>query len=190
MSVLAWVDLETTGLDPEEDQILEVAMVLTTEALEILSSSWFVINPWPEGNASRALSRIDPYVRNMHTENGLIDEALNDGIPLATAEARLVDAATGRGVMTLAGSSVHFDRSFLRLDMPELLNRMGHRHVDVSAVREMAKMWSPGLMETFHGWLDANGKDSSGSTHRAMSDITRSIDLARFFRETTFVSAF
>ncbi len=189
---LLWVDLETTGLDPRGDRILEIAAIVTNDDLDSLGQYTAVINPWPSLlDASAALAEMDQVVHDMHSQNGLIEEVWDRGIPLEDAEQRLMELVAGRGMLTLAGSSVHFDRGFLARWMPGVMSQLSHRHIDVSVVREMAKKWRPGLMEQgWPAWLDARMKMDGTSNHRALADIQRSLDLAEFFRETVFIDAF
>lgn len=162
-----WLDLETTGLDPATDVILEVAAVVTGPDLIERASFEAVIQF--RGEIERE------FVRRMHTASGLLD-ACRGGEDLADVEAVLLELVGAHewqaGKPILAGSSVHFDRGFVRARMPEIDRVLHHRHLDVSAVRMACE--------------DAGRKFAwrGEQRHRAMLDITESIWNMNSMRET------
>jgi oligoribonuclease len=163
---IVWVDVETTGLDPDWDQLLEVAIVITDSELEPQGVFDSVIRQ-PE------LVSMKPVVREMHKRSGLIDEVLSPEAPsLPEVYASVVKFLAGNGVTKespLAGSSVGFDKSFLRRDMPGVLRLMHYRVIDVSGLRELVARW--------HG-----EKWQKKDVHRAKDDILDSIKELRHYR--------
>ncbi len=164
---LIWIDIETTGLSPSEDIILEVAAVATNEKLEELGEMSFVINV-----KESSLLRMDAYVCNMHTKNGLLEDIFSGkGIPLEDAERNLCDfvRAFGKG-SPMGGNSPHFDRSFLKLDMPELEKLFNHQSFDASTLIKAASLVPDRLFPP---------PRRDGTPHRALSDIRNSVEIAR-----------
>lgn len=180
---MVWVDLETTGLDPENDAILEIGLIVTDVDLTERARWSKVIRP---GNWSELKSRMDAFVVEMHAGSGLyreVDEiperpfAFTNPVRDAEKEAHgwLKDVTSGSDVGPMCGSSVHFDRAFLKVHMPMLEQLFSHRNIDVSSVMELDRRWvkSP----------DALLPTPSRSRHRALDDLEDSIALARFYRE-------
>ena len=173
-----WIDLEMTGLDTNRDEIVEIACIVTEPDLtELDSGISLVIKP----NAA-ALEGMDPFVVNMHTESGLIDEIPN-GIPLAQAEQQVLDYIRSHvpepRKAPLAGSSVYVDRGFLARYMPQIDAHMHYRLVDTSSVKELAKRWYP---RVFFASPEKQGN------HRALGDIRESIAELRYYRDAVFVA--
>lgn len=174
---LVWVDLEMTGLEPERDVILEIAVIVTDGALDVVEEGPDLVVAQPPG----ALEGMAPYVARMHASSGL-DVAVRDStITLAEAEAEVL-AFVRRLVPTkatapLAGNSISTDRVFLRRYMPELETHLHYRNVDVTTVKELARRWYP----------DAKAAaPQKGGGHRALADIRESIAELRYYREAIF----
>jgi oligoribonuclease len=133
---LAWLDLETTGLDEKSCSILEAAVCMAefTDPFTVLSRYQRVLYFFPD-----KVSSFDPYVVEMHTKNGLFKECANSYYNVASVEQELLqiipDIADKDEKTTLAGSSVHFDHKFIATYMPVLNRRLSHRHYDVSALK-------------------------------------------------------
>jgi oligoribonuclease len=174
---LVWIDLEMTGLDPRTDLIVEIATIVTDGWLErvVLGPDLVV------GAPAEALAGMDETVQAMHTSSGLL-EAIKatqrtvrqaEELTLEFVRALVPQPATA----PLAGNSVHADRMFLRRYMPELEAHLHYRNVDVSTLKELARRWRPAL-------LDAAPKKRE--QHRALGDITESIDELRFYRDALF----
>lgn len=172
-----WIDLEMTGLDTARDEIVEIACIVTESDLtELDAGISLVIKP---GDAS--LAGMDPFVVNMHTESGLIEEIPN-GIALGDAEQQVL-AYVRQHVpearkAPLAGSSVYVDRGFLARYMPELDAHLHYRLVDTSTVKELTKRWYP---RVFFASPEKKGN------HRALGDIRESIAELRYYRQAVFV---
>lgn len=178
MTLLA-VDTETTGLPKEDPLLLEVALVVLTDDLEIQSqASWL----WPV-DAIHAYEKASDYVRKMHTGNGLWAElyALNQSQPELT-ESQVEDqivlwcASHGiypKGAGPMLGQGVAFDREILEMHAPKIRGLWNHRVIDVSGFKYLAKAWY-GLQYT----------DKPG--HRALDDILGTIDCLQWLRREVF----
>jgi oligoribonuclease len=174
---LVWIDCEMTGLDLERDALIEIACLVTDGALEVLPDGLdLVIKPPPE-----ALDQMEDVVREMHTASGLLAE-LASGITLAEAQDQVL-AYVRKYIsdprrVPLAGNSIATDRVFIARDMPELDAFLHYRMVDVSSIKELARRWYP---RTYFASPPKRGG------HRALADITESIQELRYYRETIFV---
>jgi len=174
---LVWIDCEMTGLDLERDALIEIACLVTDGKLDVLGEGLdLVIKPPPE-----ALDQMEDVVREMHTASGLLAE-LASGITLAEAQDQVLAyirkyISEPRRV-PLAGNSIATDRVFIARDMPELDAFLHYRMVDVSSIKELARRWYP---RTYFASPPKRGG------HRALADITESIQELRYYRETIFV---
>ncbi|SNR25635.1 oligoribonuclease [Actinomadura mexicana] len=174
---LVWIDCEMTGLDLRDDALIEIAALVTDSELTILDEGVdVVIKPPPE-----SVTQMTKVVRDMHTTSGLL-EALPGGVTLAEAEdivlsyirAHVKDAKKA----PLCGNSIATDRSFLARDMPALDSHLHYRMVDVSSIKELARRWYPRV-------YFASPEKKGG--HRALADITESIQELRYYRAAVFV---
>jgi oligoribonuclease len=174
---LVWIDCEMTGLDLENDALIEVAVLVTDYELNVLGDGIDLVIAPPPG----ALDQMGDFVRDMHTASGLLDE-LAGGIPLADAEQQVLDFITSYvkepRKAALAGNSVGTDRTFLVRDMPRVESHLHYRNVDVSSIKELVRRWYP---RVYYATPAKNGN------HRALADITESIDELRYYRQTVFV---
>ena len=174
---IVWIDCEMTGLSLEKDALIEVAALVTDGDLNILGDGVdVVIKPDPE-----ALEQRDDFVRNMHTVSGLLDD-LDQGITMAEAQ-QLVLEYVKQWVpeprkAVLGGNSVGTDKTFLVRDMPELVDYLHYRVIDVSTIKELSRRWFE--KATY------NAPAKTGN-HRALGDIQDSIDELRYYRGTVFV---
>ena len=175
---LVWIDCEMTGLDPDVDELVEVAVLVTDAELNVLDEGIdLVIRP-----SAAAVAQMDPFVRDMHTSSGLIEE-FEDGLALDDAAARVLAYLTERvpaGRALLAGNSVGQDKLFLSRYMPEVVAHLHYRIVDVSTVKELARRWYP------RAYFQSPAKTGG---HRALGDIRDSITELRYYRETVMVPA-
>ena len=174
---LVWIDCEMTGLDLRNDALIEIAALVTDSELNILDEGVdVVIKPPPE-----SVTQMTKVVRDMHTTSGLL-KALPTGVTLAEAEdvvlkyikSHVKDAKKA----PLCGNSIATDRSFLARDMPSLDAHLHYRMVDVSSIKELARRWYPRV-------YFASPEKKGG--HRALADITESIQELRYYRAAVFV---
>jgi oligoribonuclease len=174
---LVWIDCEMTGLDLTADALIEVAVLVTDYELNVLGDGIdLVIAPPPT-----ALEQMGDFVRDMHTASGLLAE-LEQGISLIEAEQQVLDFISGYvkepRKAALAGNSVGTDRTFLVRDMPRVESHLHYRNVDVSSIKELVRRWYP---RVYYATPAKTGN------HRALADITESIDELRYYRQTVFV---
>ena len=174
---LVWIDCEMTGLNLQADALIEVAALVTDFELNVLGDGIDLIIKPP----AEALEQMDDFVRNMHTESGLLDE-LDHGITLAEAEAEVLayirKHCPDGSRPPLAGNTVATDRSFLARDMAALESFLHYRIVDVSSIKELSRRWYP------RAYFQAPAKRGN---HRALADIQESIEELRYYREAVFV---
>ena len=174
---LVWIDLEMTGLDPERDVILEIAVVVTDGQLEqVIEGPDLVLRA-----TTQALEGMIDIVTEMHRDSGLIEEVRRSTVTVAAAQnealAFVKEHVPEAGVAPLAGNSIHTDRAFLQRNMPELETWMHYRNVDVSTIKELAARWYPQI-------IDRAPPKAGG--HRARQDILESIEELRFYRSEAF----
>lgn len=173
---LIWIDCEMTGLSLETDALVEIAVLVTDENLNVLGDGVdLVIATSPE-----KLAGMRDEVRNMHTESGLITEIPN-GVSISAAEEAVIQylaSHTQPGKSPLAGNSVGMDRSFIARDMPRLNEYLHYRTVDVSSIKELARRWYPKVY--------FNAPKKTGN-HRALGDIKDSIEELRYYQSQIFI---
>ncbi|WP_026341185.1 oligoribonuclease [Actinomadura atramentaria] len=175
---LVWVDCEMTGLDLRNDALIEIAVLVTDSELTILDEGIDIVIRPPDA----ALAQMTKVVRDMHTTSGLLEE-LPGGVSLAEAEDRVL-AYVKRYVKDankapLCGNSIATDRSFIARDMPALDGHLHYRMVDVSSIKELARRWYP------RAYFASPAKKGG---HRALADITESIQELRYYRSAVFVA--
>lgn len=187
--MLIWTDIETTGLYYEErdgrpaDAILEVAMIATDDQLNELAS----IN-WITSEAQfRPFVSLNPFVREMHTKNGLwlmsLKSTLDTSVVARQCTDWVRDMIVDFGTVVdgkpekpaLAGSGVHFDRAFLRRDMPPVIDLLSYRNLDVSAFTETGRRFWP------NAYAGRPAKPEENKVHRALDDVRESIDTLRYW---------
>ncbi len=176
-SRLIWIDCEMTGLDVFHDELVEISVVPTDFNLNVLDNGIdYIIKP-----SQAAVDHMNDFVRDMHTRSGLIAEWEN-GLSLADAEAKVIDYVTRftpDGVRPLlAGNSIGSDKKFLEHYMPNLIEHLHYRVVDVSTIKELSRRWYPAVY---------THKPAKNGGHRALADIIESIDELRYYRSTLFV---
>ncbi len=174
---LIWVDLEMTGLDPDRDVVLEIAVIVTDGALEQVVEGPDLVVHQPEA----ALAGMAPVVVDMHRRSGLDEAVRASTTTLAEAQEQVLAFLRAQvpqpGMAPLAGNSVHADRMFLRRHLPAVDAHLHYRIVDVSTLKELARRWAPGALA---------GAPPKGGGHRAMADIRESIAELRYYRTALF----
>jgi oligoribonuclease len=166
-----------TGLDLVHDALVELAVLVTDDELNVLGDGVDVVIKPPDA----ALDQMVEFVRNMHTTSGLIDE-LAAGISLADAEEQAMDYirqfVKEPRKAPMAGNSIATDRNFIARDMHTLDEFVHYRMVDVSSIKELARRWYP------RAYFQAPAKQGG---HRALADITESINELAYYRAAVFV---
>ena len=174
---LVWIDCEMTGLDIERDALIEIACLVTDGELNILDQGVdVIIKPPPE-----SLDQMSDVVRTMHTTSGLLEE-LSEGVTVDEAQEAVLGYVRQHikepRKVPLCGNSIATDRWFIARDMPELDNYLHYRMVDVSSIKELSRRWYPRV-------YFASPAKRGG--HRALADITESVQELRYYREAVFV---
>lgn len=173
--MIVWIDTETTGLDHNKDALIEVAVVITTDELEVVDSYTSVIK-----TKKRDLKRMNNFVRNLHAKSGLLDEVAKATKSISTVEAEVMKFLDKHGSttgLTLGGNSVHFDRYFLLRLMPKLMKRFTHQNLDVTSIGHCVKRWDNDAYEAL--------KATKGEVaHRALDDILSSINQLAWYRKS------
>jgi len=174
---LVWIDCEMTGLDLAVDELVEVAVVITDFELEPVHPGFTVVIK-PDQSA---LDNMSEFVRNMHTESGLIDE-IPHGKSLAEAEYEVIEYILAHVPSAqhapLAGNTIGTDRMFLAKYMPRVDAHLHYRNVDVSSIKELCRRWLPRV------YFNAPAKNGG---HRALADILESIRELQYYRRAAFV---
>ena len=175
--VLAWIDLEMTGLDPSRHAIIEIATLLTDDELAILEEGPdLVVCAAPE-----QLEGMDDVVRAMHTRSGLLAAIEASTLSLHDAGAQtlafLQKHISEPGTVPLAGNSIGTDRRFLAAQLPEVEDFFHYRSVDVSTVKELCRRWLPDVLR---------GAPAKKGGHRALQDIRESVAELAYYRGAVF----
>ncbi|MEM9135205.1 MAG: oligoribonuclease [Actinomycetota bacterium] len=176
--MLVWMDLEMTGLDPARHVIVEIATLITDDELNIVAHGPDLV----VSATDEELSAMDDVVVDMHTKSGLLEQIKASTITLEEAGAQTLaflkeHIDTPRSV-PLCGNSIGMDRRFLAAQLNDIEEFLHYRSVDVSTIKELARRWYPDVLAT------APRKDAG---HRALDDITESVNELRFYREKVFL---
>lgn len=170
---LIWVDLEMTGLEPQQDQIIEIATIVTDKDLNILEQGPVIAIHHPD----EILDGMDEWNTQHHGESGLVDRVKNSQYTMQQAEQLTIEflkTYVPEGKSPMCGNSICQDRRFMARLMPELEEYFHYRNLDVSTLKELARLWKPELLDGF---------DKKGA-HLALDDIRESIDEMKYYRET------
>lgn len=175
--LLVWMDMEMTGLDPERERIIELAVLITDGELELVAEGPDLVVHQPD----ELLAAMDPWNTRHHTQSGLVEKVKASTVTEAEAEAAVVafidQHCPAKERPPLTGNSIHQDRRFIQKYMPRLDARLHYRMVDVSTVKELGRRWYPSIYER---------RPSKQETHRALDDIRESIAELRFYRDNLF----
>jgi oligoribonuclease len=174
--MLAWMDLEMTGLDPTRDTIVEIATLVTDDNLEIVAEGPDLVVNAPK----ESLDAMSDVVREMHTRSGLLAAIEASTLSLhdaGQATLEFLKSHVEPATVPLCGNSIGVDRRFLALQLPEVEQFLHYRSVDVSTVKELARRWLPASL--------AKAPHKRGA-HRAMDDIKESIAELAYYRQAVF----
>ena len=169
---LVWIDLEMTGLYPDTDRIIEVAVVVTDAQITTrIEGPVFAIH-----QSDETLGKMDNWNKGTHGKSGLIDRVKASTIDEAEAERRVIDFLkqyVGPAKSPMCGNSICQDRRFLAKDMAALESFFHYRNLDVSTLKELARRWKPEVLSGF----------KKAQAHTALADIHESIDELVYYRQ-------
>lgn len=168
---LIWIDLEMTGLDPQTDEIIEIATIVTDADLNILAEG----PVYAVHQSAERMAAMDDWNTRQHGQSGLTQRVLESHISMAQAEADTIaflQQWVPKGASPICGNSICQDRRFLARLMPSLEDYFHYRNLDVSTLKELAKRWAPDVLA---------GVKKSGA-HLALDDIRDSIEELRHYR--------
>ena len=169
---LVWIDLEMTGLYPDTDRIIEIAVVVTDANLgNRVEGPVFAIH-----QSDATLDAMDAWNKGTHGKSGLIDRVKASTVDEAQAEEQVIEFLkqyVPKGKSPMCGNSICQDRRFLAKTMPKLEDFFHYRNLDVSTLKELAKRWKPEILGGF----------KKAQAHTAMADIHESIDELAYYRE-------
>jgi len=169
---LIWIDLEMTGLFPESDRIIEIAVVVTDPQLSVrIEGPVFAIH-----QSDETLAGMDAWNTGTHGRSGLTERVKASTVDEAAAQAQVIEFLrryVGKGKSPMCGNSICQDRRFLAKDMPLLEAFFHYRNLDVSTLKELARRWKPQVLDGF----------KKAQAHTAMADIHESIDELIHYRQ-------
>ena len=169
---LIWIDLEMTGLNPYQDRIIEMALIVTDSALNILAEAPVIAIH----QSDDCLAAMDAWNTRVHHGSGLVERVKASTIDEQQAQVQAIEFLrpwVDKGVSPMCGNSICQDRRFLYHYMPILEAYFHYRNLDVSTLKELVKRWKPSLLS---GVVKA-------SKHKALDDIKESIDELKYYRE-------
>ena len=170
---LIWIDMEMTGLQPDADRIIEIAVLVTNSDLEVLAEGPVLVVHQPD----EVLAAMDSWNQSTHKKTGLIERVRASRTSEAQAERQMLEflaAHVPANASPMCGNSICQDRRFLARWMPRLEAHFHYRNLDVSTLKELVRRWKPEAMKGFV----KEGK------HEAMADILESIEELKYYRRT------
>ena len=169
---LVWIDLEMTGLSPDTDRIIEIAVVVTdAQVTQRIEGPVLAVH-----QSDAALDAMDAWNKGTHGRSGLIDRVKSSRIDDASAQAQVIEFLkryVPAGKSPMCGNSICQDRRFLARYMPALESFFHYRNLDVSTLKELARRWKPGVLDAF----------KKAQAHTALADIQESIDELLHYRQ-------
>ena len=176
--MLAWIDLEMTGLDPTRHTIVEIACLITDDDLAIVAEGPDMI----VHATAEQLGQMDEFVTGMHTRSGLLSAITASTLTLQEAGTMTLDFLKlhlpEAGTVPLAGNSIGTDRRFLSVYLPEVEDYLNYRSVDVSTIKELCRRWHPEVLK---------GAPTKKGGHRALQDIRESVAELAYYRTALFI---
>lgn len=169
---LLWLDMEMTGLSPDTDRIIELAIVVTDAELNTVAEGPVLV----VHQADEVMDAMDNWNKGTHGKSGLIDRVKASQLSEAEVEAQMLEFVKQHvpaRTSPMCGNSICQDRRFMARYMPQLEAFFHYRNLDVSTLKELAKRWRPGLSEEF----------KKSNRHEALADIYESIDELKYYRE-------
>jgi oligoribonuclease len=169
---LIWIDMEMSGLNPDSDRILEIAIIVTDSQLNVIAAAPVFVVHQPD----EVLNGMDSWNTSTHAKSGLVGRVKASTSTEAEVEQAMVEFLSQHvppNVSPMCGNSVHQDRRFLARNMPKLEAYFLYRNLDVSTLKELARRWKPQIMAGFA----KHGK------HEALADIHESIEELKYYRE-------
>ena len=170
---LVWLDMEMTGLVPDSDRVIELAMVVTDAQLNIVAESPVQVIHQPD----EVLDAMDSWNKSTHAKSGLIQKvraSLLDEAQVETAAIAFLREYVPAGASPMCGNSICQDRRFMARWLPKLEAYFHYRNVDVSTLKELVKRWKPELVKGF----------AKEGKHEALADILESIEELKYYRRT------
>ncbi|MEM5435277.1 oligoribonuclease [Paraburkholderia diazotrophica] len=175
---LVWLDMEMTGLDPDNDRIIEIAVVVTNSTLDkVVEGPVLAIH-----QSDETLAKMDDWNKNTHGRSGLIDRVRASTVTEADATEQIrvfLGQCVPPGKSPMCGNSICQDRRFMARWMPELETFFHYRNLDVSTLKELCRRWQPAIYKGFQ----------KRAMHTALADIHESIDELRYYREHFLIPA-
>jgi oligoribonuclease len=170
---LVWLDMEMTGLVPDSDRVIELAMVVTDAQLNILAESPVQVIHQPD----EVLDAMDNWNKSTHAKSGLIEKvraSLLDEAQVETAAIAFLREYVPAGTSPMCGNSICQDRRFMARWLPKLEAYFHYRNLDVSTLKELVRRWKPELAKGF----------AKEGKHEALADIHESIEELKYYRRT------
>jgi len=170
-SNLIWIDMEMTGLSPETDRIIEVALVITDSELNVVAEAPVLV----VSQSDDVLAGMDKWNQSTHAKSGLIDKVKSSKLTEQDVEVSMLaflQQHVPAGTSPMCGNSICQDRRFLARYMPALEAHFHYRNLDISTLKELAKRWKPKIVSGFN----------KESRHEALADIYESIEELKYYR--------
>jgi oligoribonuclease len=170
---LVWIDMEMTGLQPDSDRIIEIAVLVTDAQLALVAEGPLIVIHQPDV----VLEAMDSWNKSVHKKSGLIERVRASALDEAKAEQLAIEFLAQhapQGASPMCGNSICQDRRFLARWMPQLEAWFHYRNLDVSTLKEIVRRWKPDALKGF----------AKEGKHEALADILESIEELKFYRKT------